>query len=142
MGGLLGLITGPVLDIVNKLIPDPAAKAQAQLELLQLQQNAQFKEIDAQLQAAQQQTDIDKTEASSNNAFEADWRAFIGWICGVGLGLNYLVIPMLNTGGLMFGHKFDIPLVDTTTLMPLLLGMLGLGGMKTYENVTGGNSGS
>lgn len=138
---LLDLIVGPVMDIVNKLIPDPAQKAQAQLALLQLQQNDEFKQIDAQLQSAQQQTDTDKTEAANANLFVAGWRPFIGWICGVGLGFNYLGMPLFNTVSAVAGHPVNLPPADLSEMMPILIGMLGLGGMRTYEKINGVNSG-
>src|SRR5260370_31345958 len=93
---LLDLIVGPVLGIVDKVIPDPVAKAQAQIQLLQLQQNEQFKEIDAQLQASAQQTDTNKVEAANSNIFVAGWRPFIGWVCGGGLAYQYLVDPLFS----------------------------------------------
>lgn len=133
---LLDLIVGPVMDIVNKLIPDPTQKAQAQLALLQLQQNAQFKEIDAQLQAAQQQTDTNKVEASNANIFVAGWRPFIGWVCGGGLAYQYLADPLLSWFAAIM-HWPIPPNLDLGTLITMLGGLLGLGGMRTYEKLNG-----
>lgn len=133
---LLDLIVGPVMDIVNKLIPDPAQKAQAQLALLQLQQNAQFKEIDAQLQASQQQTDTNKVEASNTNIFVAGWRPFIGWVCGSGLAYQYLADPLLSWFAAIM-HWPIPPSLDLGTLITMLGGLLGLGGMRTYEKLNG-----
>lgn len=138
---LLDLLVGPVLDIVNKLIPDPAQKAQAQLQILQLQQTSEFKAIDAQLQAAQQQTDINKAEASNTSLFVAGWRPFIGWICGGGLAWNFAGVPLINAIMIIIGHPVNIMEADLSEMMPLLIGMLGLGGMRTYEKINGVNSG-
>lgn len=138
---LLDLIVGPVMDIVNKLIPDPAQKAQAQLALLQLQQNEEFKQIDAQLQSAAQQTDTNKVEASSANLFVSGWRPFIGWICGTGLGWNFAGLPVVQFFATLFGHPVSVQPADLSEMMPLLIGMLGLGGMRTYEKINGVNSG-
>jgi hypothetical protein len=139
---LLDLLVGPVMDIVNKLIPDPVAKAQAQLQLLQLQQNSTFKEIDAQLQQSAQQTDTDKVEAANTSLFVAGWRPFIGWICGTGLGWNYIGISILSFLTTAFGHPIVVAKADLSEMMPLLIGMLGLGGMRTFEKINGVNSGN
>lgn len=141
MGSLLSTILTPIMQIVNKLIPDPAAQAQFQLQLLQLQQSAEFKELDNQLQMAQTQTDTNKQEAASNNIFIAGWRPFIGWICGSGLAWNYAGIPLISAIMTIIGHPVTIPQADLSEMMPLLIGMLGLGGMRTFEKVNGVSNG-
>lgn len=138
---LLDLLVGPVMDIVNKLIPDPAAKAQAQLQILQLQQTTEFKELDNQLAMAQTQTDTNKQEAASTSLFVAGWRPFIGWICGSGLAWNFAGVPLINAVMIILGHPVNIVEADLSEMMPLLIGMLGLGGMRTYEKINGVNSG-
>lgn len=137
---LLDLIVGPVMDIVNKLIPDPAQKAQAQLALLQLQQNDEFKQIDAQLAAAQQQTDINKTEASNVNIFVSGWRPFVGWVCGGGLAYQYLADPLLSWFAAIM-HWPIPPSLDLQTLITMLGGLLGFGTMRSVEKIKGINSG-
>ena len=139
---LIDLIAGPILDIVNKFIPDPQAQAQMKLQLLQLQQNEEFKELDNQLAEAQAQTQINTTEASNQKLFVAGWRPFIGWICGSCLAWNYCGTPILTSIMTIFGHPVIIPQADLSTMMPVLIGMLGLGGMRTYEKVNGVNSGN
>lgn len=139
--GVLDLIVGPVMQIVNKLIPDPAQQAQFQLQLLQLQQNAEFKELDNQLALAQTQTNTNQAEAGNASLFVAGWRPFIGWICGGGLAWNFAGVPLLNAIMIIIGHPVNIPEADLSEMMPLLIGMLGLGSMRTYEKVNGVNSG-
>lgn len=137
---LLDLIVGPVMDIVNKLIPDPAQKAQAQLALLQLQQNDEFKQIDAQLAAAQAQTDINKAEATNASIFVSGWRPFVGWVCGGGLAYQYLADPLLTWFAAIM-HWPIPPSLDLQTLITMLGGLLGFGGMRTVEKIKGINSG-
>lgn len=141
MMALLDLIVGPVMDIVNKLIPDPAQKAQAQLALLQLQQNDQFKEIDAQLAQSAQQTDTNKVEAANVNIFVSGWRPFVGWVCGCGFGYQFLFSPLLGYVSAIF-HGPIPPSIDVSALSTMLTGMLGFGAMRTYEKVKGINSGN
>jgi hypothetical protein len=138
---LLDLLIGPVLQIANKLIPDPAQQAQFQIQLLQLQQTSEFQELNAQLQMAQTQTNTNNTEASNANLFVAGWRPFIGWICGSGLAWNFAGVPLINAVMTIIGHPVNIPVADLSEMMPLLIGMLGLGGMRTYEKINGVNSG-
>lgn len=138
--GLLDLIAGPVLDIVNKLIPDPVAQAQAKLQLLQLDQNEQFKEMDAQLALSAQQTDTNRVEAASTSLFVSGWRPFVGWVCGGGLAYQYLVEPMFSWLSLIM-HWPTPPSLDMNTLSTMLTGMLGFGAMRTYEKIKGINSG-
>lgn len=140
---LLDLLVGPVLDIVNKIIPTPMTaeqKVQAQVQLLQLQQAGDFKEIDAQLAQTAQQTDTNKIEAASPSVFIAGWRPFIGWVCGAGLAYQYLADPLINWIAAI-EHWPAPPPLDMSTLITMLGGMLGFGVMRTVEKINGVNSG-
>lgn len=123
--------------ILDKIIPDPAAKAQAQLQLMQLNQAGEFKEIDTQLALATAQTDINKVEAASSDKFTSRWRPLIGYICGAGLAVQFLVAPLFTWASALVGHPVVFPSLDMGTLLTLLLGMLGLGGMRTTEKLKG-----
>lgn len=137
MNALLQFLIGPVLEAVEKYLPDPQAKAQMQLELLKLQQSSEFKDIDAAVQMAGAQSDVNKVEAASTDPFVARWRPFIGWMCGVGLGVQFLVGPFLTWAAGLLGHPIAFPQLDMGTLLTLLLGMLGLGGLRTIEKLQG-----
>lgn len=89
----------------------------------------------------QQQTDTNKTEASSPSVFVAGWRPFVGWVCGSGFGVQFVIGPLVEWMAALFGHPVKFPQMDLGTMMPMLLGMLGLGGMRSYEKVQGVNSG-
>lgn len=134
-------IIGAGLDIINKFIPDPAAKAAAAYQMAQLQQQTEFKELDAQIATINSQTDTNKAEASNSSIFVAGWRPFIGWICGTGLGWNFAGLPVVSFFATLFGHPVNVQPADLSEMMPLLIGMLGLGGMRTFEKVNGVNSG-
>lgn len=116
------------LDIGGKLIdrlwPDPAQRDAAKLELLKLQQSGELAGITGQVE-------INKIEAASASIFVAGWRPFIGWICGAGLGYQFLVYPIL----VAFVPK--IVQLDMGTLLTLLAGMLGLGALRTTEKLQG-----
>lgn len=126
----------PVLSIIDKIIPDPQAKAEAQLAVLQLNQAGQLQEEQNQLLASKAQSDIDLAEAQSPQFFRSGWRPFVGWICGLGLGYQFLLRPLLGWLSLI-EHFPDPPSLDLGTLLTLLGGLLGFGGFRTYEKTQG-----
>jgi hypothetical protein len=135
--GIFDIIAGPILHIIDKVIPDPAAKAAAQLQMMQMAQAGEFKEIEADLQRSLAQTDVNKVEAASLDPFTSRWRPFIGWVCGCGLGVQFLVGPLFTWIAGLAGHPVVFPQLDMGTLLTLLAGMLGLGSLRTVEKVKG-----
>jgi Holin of 3TMs, for gene-transfer release len=136
---LLDLLVGPVLDIVNKIIPTPMTaeqKVQAQIQLLQLQQSSEGQQLNAQLQATAQQTDTNKIEAANTNIFVAGWRPFVGWVCGGGLAYQYLVNPLFSWFALIV-HWPTPPALDLQTLVTMLGGLLGFGYMRSVDKKNG-----
>lgn len=83
------------------------------------------------------QTEINLTEAKHPSIFVSGWRPFVGWTCGFGLAYQYIVAPLLNGGLVAFGQLASFPSLDLATLMPLLLGLLGLAGYRTVEKYAG-----
>jgi hypothetical protein len=134
---VLDIVAGPVLKIIDKLIPDPQAKAAAQLEALKLAQAGEFKDIDTQLQRDLAQITVNQTEAASPDFFRSGWRPFVGWVCGVGLATQFLVSPLATWVAMLMGHAIAFPPLDMNTLMTLLAGMLGLGTLRTAEKIKG-----
>src|ERR1700679_698212 len=116
--GVFDMVAAPILDIVNKLIPDPAAKAQMQLEVAQLAQQTEFKELDNQLATTAQQTDTNKVEAASTSLFVAGWRPFIGWICGSTLAYTYIGSSLIDVVAAAAGHPLNLPKPDMSEMMP------------------------
>jgi len=116
--------------LISRLFPDPVQAANAKLELVKLQESGELASMTAQ-------TDINKVEAASSSLFVSGWRPFIGWVCGSAFALHYLVIPVANFVLVATGHKEVILSFDMQTLLTLLMGLLGLGGMRSYEKVKG-----
>jgi hypothetical protein len=116
--------------LVERLVPDPKAKAEALRHLAELQQSGD-------LATMAQQADIDEIEAANPNVFIAGWRPFIGWICGGGLAIQFIVGPLVEWASALGGHPTRMPTLETGTLTTLLIGMLGLGGMRTVEKLQG-----
>ena len=126
---LLPTISG----LLDKLIPDPEARAKAQLDLLKLQQDGAFKELDAQLQINLAQAEINKVEASSQNGFQAGWRPLAGYMCVAGLGYEFLLRPILPWALTVSGVDAPpLPSLDGV-LFELMFGMLGLGTLRTAD---------
>jgi hypothetical protein len=116
--------------VLERVLPDKSAQDAAKAQLLTMQ-------LSGELQQVSQQIDVDKAEASSSSIFVAGWRPFIGWICGVSLGYEYILRPLLTFVVLMFHGKFVAPGLDIGDLLTLMSGMLGLGAMRTVEKVQG-----
>jgi hypothetical protein len=114
--------------VLDRILPDPAQQAAAKLELLKLQQNGELAQITGQM-------DINKVEAASSSLFVSGWRPAIGWICGAGFAVQFVIGPLAEWGSSLAGHPVQFPQMDTGTMMPLLLGMLGLGGLRTAEKL-------
>lgn len=135
MWSFLEPLIGPLVNRVLDFIPNPEEKAKATIALQQQLQTAV-------LAAEQSQLEIDKIEAASPSMFVAGWRPFIGWLCGFALGWQYVILPLLsyvvNIYCTSSGTKIPpLPVLDSSTLYPLLMAMLGLGGMHTYERQQG-----
>jgi hypothetical protein len=129
------LLIPAVTQLLDKLIPDKEAAAAAQLELLKLAQQGQFKELDALTELSRQQTSVNALEAQQGT-FRGGWRPAVGWVCASGLAYQFLARPVLPWLATVAG--FDVPPLpplQTEELYPLLMGILGLGGLRTLERV-------
>jgi len=126
-----------IAKVIDKLIPDPTAKAQAQLDLLKLQQAGEFKELDADLALKLEQIKVNAIEAQSPDFFRGGWRPFVGWVCGTGLAVQFLVAPVATWAAALLGHAVAFPSLDMGTLLTLLGGLLGLGTLRTAEKFKG-----
>lgn len=140
--GSVADILGKVFDKVSAYIPDPVQKAAAQQKLAEMAQAQEFKNIDAVLSAAQQQTDINKQEAASTSLFVAGWRPGIGWSCATAFFWSYVLAPLLTFILAAAGHPVSLPVLDVSGMMPVLLGMLGLGSMRSIEKIKGATAAS
>lgn len=119
----MGSVAELATTVVNKLWPDRSAEEQAKLA--------------AALAIVQGQLDTNKAEAASPSAFTSGWRPGIGWVCAMALFFQYIARPGLQWYGALSGHTFPpLPGIDDN-LWQLLLGMLGLGGLRTFEKVKG-----
>ena len=116
---MLSTLIGPATKLLGKFIEDKDQKNRLAHEI------ATMAEKHGQ-QIALQQIEVLKADAKGN-WFQSSWRPLIGWICGLSMGINYMVSPI------MAGFGVTIPQADMSVMMPLLLGMLGLGGLRSFE---------
>jgi hypothetical protein len=116
--------------IINKIWPDKSDIEKQQLanEMAQAAQDFQL---------AQAQIDVNKTEAMNPNLFVSGWRPFIGWTSGSALFFNYILGPFVVNPILLASGVHTLPPMDLSELMPILMALLGLGGMRTFERVKG-----
>jgi len=117
-----GVFTSIREAITGDKIKDPVEMAKIDLQLQQLQQAARSGQIE-----------INKIEAAHKNLFVAGWRPFIGWVCGVGILYAFIGQPILEWIITFKGLEVTTPEIDTTTLYNLVIAMLGMAGLRTYE---------
>lgn len=120
----------PIVERLVGLIPDPNERERQRAALEQQIASA------IQQQAAQQ-AEINKIEAGHSSLFVAGWRPFIGWVCGIGLAWTFVLQPIAVWVIAASGIDATMPLIPTDGLIELVLAMLGLGGLRTFERVKG-----
>ena len=120
---MLQALIGPVTGLLDKFIEDKDQKnALAHKLATMADEHAQ--------ELAKGQLVVNAVEAAHKSLFVAGWRPFVGWICGVGLLYNVIISQIL-------GIWFEVPTVDPSLLTPVLMGMLGMGAMRSYEKTKG-----
>ncbi len=125
------------LKLVDRLFPDAKAADAAKLELLKMQQTGDLAQLNADLQLASGQLKVNEVEAANGSVFTSGWRPFVGWTCGAAFAYKFVLAPFIVLGLTAAGHPISLPVLDFTEMSTILLGMLGLGGMRTLEKVKG-----
>lgn len=121
--------------LIDKLIPDPQAKAQATLQLMQLKQSGELAQLTCDTELAKAQTEVNLAEAHSSSLFVAGGRPFVIWVCGAALANDLIARPFALFVASLLHVDARWPNLQMESLMPLLVGLLGLGAMRTYEKV-------
>ena len=119
----------PVINKILDFIPDPKQKLEAQQQLMA-----------GLMQWDSQQTQINAVEAANDNLFVAGWRPFIGWVCGTAFAYKFVLQPFLVFIIVACGIDFDVdqlPTLDWSELSMVLMGLLGLGGLRSFEKIKG-----
>lgn len=131
--GFVANVAGKLIDTVASFFPNPEKKAEAAQAIAMAQLQGAFKEEEDQFNLVLEQIKVNQAEASSTNWFVAGWRPYIGWICGTGLGYQFLLLPIGNGLFKAAGYVAPFVVLDTNTLTSCLFGLLGLGTMRTFE---------
>ena len=120
---MLEALIAPVTGLLDKWIPDATEKQKIAYELSTLsERHAQ--------ELAVAQIELNKAEAKGN-WFQSSWRPATGWVCVLGFAVNFLISPLAA------GFGIDIPQADTSVMMPVLMGLLGLGSLRSAERIKG-----
>jgi len=118
---ILNALIGPVTGLLDKVIPDKGEAARLAHEIATMGDKMAHEQTLAQLE-------VNKVEAAGN-WFQSSWRPLCGYVCVIGLAVNFLVSPIAA------GFGVNIPQADMGVMMPVLTGMLGLAGMRSFEKV-------
>lgn len=124
----------PLLGTVfDRILPDPKAAADAKLEVMRLAQSGELAQLNAETQLAAGQIEVNKVEAANG----ASWRNAVGWTCCAAFACKFIAGPFVFVMSQWFGHPIVLPSFDFTEMSTILMGMLGLGSLKTVERIKG-----
>ena len=128
---LITSLIGPVTGILDKVIEDKDQKAKLAFEL------STMADTHAQ-QALLAQLEINKAEAASGSLFKGGWRPAVGWICAIAFGYHFVLQPLIIFVVTIIGIDIpELPNFDMSTLLTTLGGLLGIGGLRSYEKTKG-----
>lgn len=130
---LLGL-GGKVID---RIWPDPAQRDAAKLELLKMQQSGELAQLTADTSLMLEQIKTNAIEAQNPSLLVSGWRPMIGWVCGTACAWNWIGLPIVKLGMEIAGYPIELASANLTEMLPILMGMLGLGALRTAEKVKG-----
>lgn len=123
--------------VIDRFFPDPAARDAAKLKLLEMQQTGELAQLAAETDLAKGQLAINAEEAKSADPFTSRARPFIMWVCGFAFAYHFIVQPLLVFGMAAFGHVVPLPAFDMDALNTVLMGLLGLSGMRSFDKLKG-----
>ena len=127
---MLQALIGPVASLLDKFIPDADTKNKLAHEIATLAER-QAHEV------ALAQIEVNKEEAKHRTVFVAGWRPFTGWVCATALAYHFILEPVIVFSLALYNIQLTLPQFDMASLLTVLMGMLGLGGLRTYEKKQG-----
>jgi len=132
-GGLFDFANG----VLERLFPNPKDRLDAQAKLAEMQQKGELAQLAADTELMKGQIEVNKVEAASSSLFVSGWRPYIGWTCGTAYLYHFILQPLLAFGFAAFDHPIALPAFDMGELSTVLMGMLGIGAMRSYEKKNG-----
>ena len=128
---MIQALIGPVTGLLDKFIEDKDQKNKLAHEIATMAEKQMHEQVMGQLE-------VNKAEAQHRSIFVAGWRPFIGWTCGIALMAHFVLFPATDFVVAYMGYEIPpMPAFDMDSLMTVLLGMLGLGGMRSFEKFKG-----
>ena len=131
------ILMGLGSKVIDRLWPDPAERDAAKLELLKMQQSGDLAQLTAETSLMIEQIKVNAAEAQHASVFVSGWRPGMGWVCVAACGWNWIGLPIAKVIAVILGHPIDLASADLTEMLPILMGMLGLGGLRTIEKLQG-----
>ena len=125
---IIDAVIGTIGNVLDRVIPDKNKRAEAQEALETAAASQDFQLLIEQIK-------VNAIEAQSDNFFKSGWRPSVGWICSVAFGLHFVIFPILNWFIMLCGGQPIIVPFQMDTLLTVLLGLLGLGTMRTIEKI-------
>ena len=128
-------------SLISRFFPDPEKQAEAQRALLQMQQNGELALLASETDLAKLQIQTNVEEAKHANIFVSGWRPAVGWTCAAAFAYSYVLLPFAQFLVFTFGTSEMVsqlklaPKLELSEMLPVLFGMLGLGGLRTVEKV-------
>ena len=122
-------------NLLDRVFPDPQAAADAKVKVMEMAQRGELAYLDADLKMATGQMEVNRAEAQHQSIFVAGWRPAIGWVCAAAFAFKFVVGPSAAVLMSMAGHPIVLPEFDFSEMSTILLGMLGLGTLRTVEKV-------
>jgi Holin of 3TMs, for gene-transfer release len=119
----LGAVSDLATTVINKIWPDKS--------------EAEKQQLAAAVSLIQGQLDVNKAEATNPSVFVSGWRPMIGWVCGAACAWNWIGLKIALFIAAYLGHPLNMAPADIGEMMPVLMGMLGLGGLRTMEKIQG-----
>ena len=122
------ILLGIGSKVIDKIWPDETQANVAKMELMKMQMSGELAQMAGQLK-------INEVEAANPSVFVSGWRPFIGWVCGMACAWNWIGLPIAVAAAAFFGRDLGLKPADLTEMLPVLFGMLGLGGLRTIEKI-------
>lgn len=122
-------------DIFDRVFPDPAAAADAKVKVMEMAQRGELAQLDADVRLATGQLAVNQVEAASSSLFVSGWRPAVGWCCALAFGFKFIGGPLLQVLAQFAGYNITLPVFDFTEMSTILIGMLGLGSLRTAEKI-------
>lgn len=123
---MLEKLIDPISNILDKFVADKDLKQKLEHELKTELHRANMAQIE-----------VNKEEAKHRTVFVAGWRPFTGWVCATALAYHFILEPVIVFGLALYNIQLTLPQFDMASLLTVLMGMLGLGGLRTYEKKQG-----